>query len=146
MTKHIITRTNTPGSLASFTTREATRILPYKALTFAACPNRKTPGGRILSYDLVELSTGLKVDTLRKVTECRQWLLEHFTSVIRVMMLKGNQRHIYEMMNHTESADALPHDIDYSIIFKALAEAGIINTSSLDDGMRNEYENTLSMF
>lgn len=146
MTKNIIARTNTLGGITNFTTREATRILPYKALTFAACPNRKAPGGRILSYDLMELSTGLKVVTLRTITDCRRWLLEHFTSVIRAMMLKGNQRRIYEMIEHTESAETLPHDIDYSIIFKTLEEAGIINTSSLDDGLRNEYQNTPSIF
>lgn len=119
MTKQIIVRARTDGSLMGFANREATRIIPYKYLTFAACPNRSA-GGKIFNYDLIELTTGLKVVTLRTITECRQWLVDNWGSLVRVMNVPRNRERVREMITFVESADTLPTDIAYTPIFDKL--------------------------
>ena len=106
--------------------REATRIVKYKGLYFAACPNRYG-GARPYSYDIIEVSTGLSVTRVPRLKDAYPYIRDKFyqiTNQLKTPCAIGNMKDIYDYVAKNGEADLM---IDMDSVFNSLREMGILD-------------------
>lgn len=106
--------------------RECTRILKYKGLYFAACPNRGA-GDRPYSYDILEVSTGLRVTQVRRLKDGYPYIRDNFYLITKEMKMPF----IIEMMKYIRDYVAKNGEvdliIDMDLVFNSLRKIGILD-------------------
>ena len=106
--------------------RECTRILKYKGLYFAACPNR-SGGARPHTYDILEVSTGLKVTQVPRVKDGYPYIRDNFYLITKQLKMP----YVIEMMKNILDYVAKNGEVDLIIdmdsVFNSLREMGIID-------------------
>ena len=106
--------------------RECTRMINYKGLYFAACPNR-CGDSRPYSYDIIEVSTGLKVTQVPRLKDGYPYIRDNFyliTKQLKTPYAIGNMKDIYDYVAKNGEVDLI---IDMDSVFNSLREMGIID-------------------
>ena len=106
--------------------RECTRILKYKGLYFAACPNR-CGGARPHTYDILEVSTGLKVTQVPRLKDGYPYIRDNFyliTKHLKMSYAIGMMKNISDYVDKNGEVDL---KIDMDTVFNSLREMGILD-------------------
>ncbi len=106
--------------------RECTRILKYKGLYFAACPNR-SGGARPLTYDILEVSTGLKVTQVPRLKDGYPYIRDNFyliTKHLKMPYAIGMMKNISDYVDKNGEVDL---KIDMDTVFNSLREMEILD-------------------
>lgn len=106
--------------------RESTRILKYKGLYFAACPNRYG-GARPYSYDILEVSSGLKVTNVPRLKDGYPYIRDSFywiTKQMKTPYVISMIKDIYDYVVKNGEDDLI---IDMDSVFNSLREMGILD-------------------
>lgn len=106
--------------------RECSRVIEYKGLYFAACPNR-VENNRPYSYDLLEVSTGLKVKSFPRLKECYPYVRDNFYIIAKAMKGDYCKGMVRDIMNFVEKNNPVDLIANMNDVFVALHEAGIID-------------------
>lgn len=108
--------------------RECTRIIKYKGLHFAVCPNR-VYGGRPYSYDIFEVSTGLPLgNPLFRLKDAYPYIRDNFyfiTKELKKPFCLDMMKEICEYVAENGEVDLM---VDMQTVFNCLREMGIIDT------------------
>ena len=106
--------------------RECTRIIEYKGLYFAACPNRGG-GGRPYSYDILEVSTGLKVTQVPRLKDGYPYIRDNFYLIMKQLKMPyaiGMMKDICGYIAKNGDVDLI---IDMDTVFNSLREMEILD-------------------
>ena len=106
--------------------RECTRILNYKGLYFAACPNR-CGDSRPYSYDIIEVSTGLKVTQVPRLKDGYPYIRDNFyliTKQLKMPYAIGMMKNIRDYVDKNGEVDLI---IDMDLVFNSLREMEIVD-------------------
>ena len=106
--------------------RECTRILKYKGLYFAACPNRNN-GSRPYSYDILEVASGLKVTNVPRLKDGYPYIRDNFyliTKQLKTPYAIGMMKNIRDYVAKNGEVDLI---IDMDSVFNSLREIGILD-------------------
>ena len=105
---------------------ECTRILNYKGLYFAACPNR-CGDSRPYSYDIIEVSTGLKVTQVPRLKDGYPYIRDNsylITKQLKMPYAIGMMKNIRDYVAKNGEVDLI---IDMDTVFNSLREIGILD-------------------
>lgn len=105
--------------------RECTRLIKYKGLYFGACPNR-IDGARPYSYDILEISTGLKVKEVPRLKDGYPCIRDLFYPIIKQLKTSYISGTIREMSEYVAENGEDGLIVDMQEVFKSLREMGII--------------------
>ena len=106
--------------------RECTRILKYKGLYFAACPNR-IDGARPYNYDILEVSTGLSLTKVSRIKDAYPYIRDKFyliTNQMKTPYAICMMKNMHEYVAKNGEVDLI---IDMESVFNSLYEIGIVD-------------------
>ena len=107
--------------------RECTRILKYKGLFFAACPNRFN-GSRPYNYDILEVSSGLKITQVTRLKDGYPYIRDSFYMITKQLKTPYIMKMMKEIHEYAAMNGELDLIIDMETVFNSLREMGILAT------------------
>lgn len=125
--KYVLTHQRKEGRTIDIERRECTRVIKYKGMFFAACPNR-IDGFRPHSYDILEVSTGLRVTQVPRVKDGYPYIRDNFYLITNQMKTPYIMRMMKEIYDYVAKNGELDLIIDMKSVFNSLREMGIIDT------------------
>lgn len=123
--KFVLTRRRGKDGKIYIYRRECTRVIKYKGLYFGVCPNRMA-GSRPYSYDLLEISTGLKVIDVPRVKDGYPYVRDNFYLFIKELKTPYMSRMIKDIGEYVAENGEDGLIVDMQEVFKSLREMGII--------------------
>lgn len=123
--KFVLSRQRTGGTIG-IERRECTRVIKYKGMFFAACPNR-IDGFRPYSYDILEVSTGLRVTQVPRVKDGYPYIRDNFYLITKEMKTSYIIGMVKEMHEYVAKNGELDLIIDMESVFNSLREMGILD-------------------
>lgn len=106
--------------------RECTRILKYKGLYFAACPNRIN-GRRPYNYDILEVASGLRLTNVPRLKDAYPYIRDKFYLVTKQMKTPYVISMIKDIYDYVVKNGEVDLIIDMDSVFNSLREMGIID-------------------
>lgn len=106
--------------------RECTRILKYKGLYFAACPNRFN-GSRPHSYDILEVTSGLKATNVPRLKDAYPYIRDNFYSITKQMKTPYVISMIKDIYDYVAKNGEVDLIIDMDTVFNSLREMEILD-------------------
>lgn len=108
--------------------RECTRILKYKGLYFAACPNR-SGSARPYTYDILEVSTGLRVTQVLRLKDGYPYIRDNFYWITKQLKTPYAIAMMKNISDYVDKNGEVDLKIDMDSVFNSLREMGILDNT-----------------
>ena len=124
--KFVLTHKRKEDGKIDVVRRECTRKLEYKGLYFAACPNR-IDGARPYNYDILEVSTGLKVTQVPRLKDGYPYIRDKFYPITKQLKTPYAIAMMKNISNYVAKNGEVDLIIDMDTVFNSLREIGILD-------------------